>query len=340
VDTATNRFTGVTRAAKGTTAAAGNSGDEIVWIEHDIWILYGNTDVSAPSVDDNYKPAFRLDTSTNTSWDYDEFGEDDGLRTAAWSKQTVDSPVYWYNGNHGSSADPWDEIGLHFTATGTIDFAAGRWYCYNPCGIVSASFQNAEKYISDDPAYVDWDAGIESSNDGSSWTREYDIAEPTAGDVWETWNRSETLASGSRYVGLYLEHNDDSFLSFLECADVTVTLDSSNTPAVVLGGEQGNYSLDATLTIVEDGEDGDAIRLQATIALDETLEVDCEERTVTYLKDNSNQFQALSLQDPVNRNWWLRLPGHWDGGKTVQLRYDEDGVAGVELTVTFAARYL
>ena len=332
-DTALNRLTGVTRAAKGTTAAAGSVGNSIYWVEKEVWLIYGNASASAPSVDDNYKPAFRLDTSTNTSWDYDEFGEDDGLRTAAWVRQAISGDVEFYGGNRGGTADPWAELGIQPDLLGGY----GRMYLYNPCGITAANFQNGEKWAT--PLSAWGGAVVEKSNNGSSWTTLYTIPAPTTASTWQSW--SQNVSPSALYVGIQFGTVSDNLLLAVEAADVTLTLNSSNTPAAGLGTEQGNYSLDATLTLVVDGADAEALRLQLTMALDQELEIDCAERTVTLLADNSNQYQAITLQGtPQLRNYWLRLPGHWNGGKTASLRVDETGLVGMTLSATYRDAWL
>ena len=332
-DGAQNCLTGVTRAAKNTTAAAGTVGDSFYWVEKEVWLLYGHPTVSAPTVDDNYKPAFNLSTSTNTSWDYDDFGEDDGLPTAAWVSQIVNSDVTFYGGNHAGSADPWVELGIMPDMMGGY----GRRYLYNPCGIVTANFQNGEKFATPLSAWST--AVVEKSSNGSSWTTLYAIPAPTSATTWESW--SQSVSPSALYVGIQFGTIASNTMLALEASDVTVTLDSSNTPAAGLGAEQGSYSLDTTLTLVVDGADAEALRLQLAMSLNQELEIDCAERTVTLLADNSNQYQALTLQGtPLLRNYWLRLPGHWNGGETVSLRVDETGLAGMTVAVVFRDAWL
>src|SRR4030042_1660518 len=93
---ALQRFAGCIRAARGTAAGAHGLGDTVWWVQHDIWILYGNAAATAPTVDGNYEPAFELDDSVNTSWVYAEFGENDGLRTGQWSPKVVIDTPYPY----------------------------------------------------------------------------------------------------------------------------------------------------------------------------------------------------------------------------------------------------
>jgi hypothetical protein len=280
-------------------------------------------------VDDNYKPAFRLD-STNTSWDYDDFGEDDGLRTAAWQYEqgvgTINSQV---TANHGGTADPWSDLGVKMVIESS-DVNSSVWL-YNPCGITNANFQNGEKYA-DDLAH--WgECKIQSSADGASWTDEYSISAPGTPATWGSWSQNETITAGKNRVRLRLVGFLDVFASgeyvAVEAADITLTLNSSNTPDITVGSEQGNYTLALTLS---NNTTGDSLTISTEIALNETLEIDTGEKTVTYLADNSNRLAALAL-DSVRQDW-LRLAA---GSNTLQ--FDDTGTAAVTVTISYPARY-
>ena len=66
----TRQFTGVTREAFSTTAAEHTVGDNVRWIEHEIYVYHGVHDLPAFAVDDAYKPCIELD-STNLEWTWD-----------------------------------------------------------------------------------------------------------------------------------------------------------------------------------------------------------------------------------------------------------------------------
>ncbi len=234
-------FAGVARAARDTLAAVGEIGDTLVWIEHDVYFTFGDLTATPPSVNPHVKPAFRLDTSTNTVWDYAEFGEDDGLRIGQWVKQTIaDSPTF-YGGDRGATADPWEEIGIFTPYYGSNGPGRARWYAYNPCGIVGANFQNGERRS--DSIWTDYAdlcyLAIQSSQDGTNWSSEYRIPVSDYDPVytWLSWSRDEALDDGASYVAL-LDHDGSQYGSatmHLEVSDVTLALNSSHTPGVVLG---------------------------------------------------------------------------------------------------------
>jgi phage-related protein len=118
--------------------------------------------------------------------------------------------------------------------------------------------------------------------------------------------------------------------AYVECDDVTVNLDSSNTPTATIGAEQGNYELACTIT---NETTGDAIQLNFSMELNEELEVDTDEKEVVYLANNSRQMQALTLVGGVRREWLPLQPGN------NTLRFDDTGTTGVTVTITFEKRY-
>ena len=320
------QFTGVTRAAKGTSMAAHTTSDTVWWVQHDISILYGNSGASAPSVDDDYKPAFDLSTSTNTSWDYNEFGEGDGLRTAAWTQQVIETSPTFYTANRETDADPWEEIGIIIDQSAPGTLYRGAWMAYNPCGITNVNFQNGEKYSDE---LISFNASIEGSPDNSTWTWEDSIAAPSSVGTWESWSDNEATRSGVKYVRLEMEqygYPDQA----VEVADVTLTLDSSNTPTTTIGGEQTNYSLACTIT---NNETGKSVSLSYSMALNEELEVDTNAKTVVDLEDDSNQFQALTVNGDARRDWLALETGN------NELQYDETGVNGVTLSIEWKERF-
>jgi hypothetical protein len=291
----TKTFLGVTRTARGSTARAFSVSDDVYWVQHDVWIIYGNSSVTAPTQDDDYQPAFNLTSSTNTSWVYADFGEDDGLRSGQWTRS---GGAIFYDANQGGNADPWEEMGIQF-----LPQEDGHYQLYNPCGITNVNFTNGEKRAQDKTLFK---AGIRSSSNGVTFATEYSIPAPSSDNTWESWSRNEALASGAQYVRLSCNPGSVGsptvLTSEVEAADCTVTLNSSYTPDVSIGSEQGNYSLAATIT---NETTGDAVTITMTMALDQVLEVDTDRKTVTLLDDGSGQLQAREL-DTVRQDW-LRL---------------------------------
>lgn len=318
-DNTLKRFSNCTRGAKGTTAATHSIAATTFWLQHDIWILYSNSSATAPSYT-NESPAFTLSTSSNTSWDYDDFGDNAGLRAAKWVWQVLGGSPTKGTANHVTSADPWQEIGFIMPAGN----CGAAWYLENPCGITAANFQNGEYNVADSTKQF----GHIWANDGGGsggWSKEYDIPFTNTAGGWVAWSRNETLDTGS--VGVMLQsQNTASLLPFYwECADVTLTLNSSNTPITLVGAEQGNYTINGRLTNTTTGL---AIDIYASgLDLNEDVEIDTKNKTVTYLADNSNLFGALTLIGGIRRDWLAIQVG------SNTFRWDETGVAG--MTVVF-----
>jgi hypothetical protein len=321
-DNALRTFLGVTRAAKDSTAA-GHAAGSTVWLcQNDVWILYGNPTASAPPTPTIMMPAFNMSTSTNTSWDYDEFGADGAERSGAWARYESGG-ADCYTGNRGASANPWVEIGIR----DAVADAFGRWYLYNPCGITDANFQNGERYY----AGAAWDARIQSlSFGGGAWITWYNIPAPALATTWEAWSRNQAMLD-EYGVALYLAYpGSGAPTNYVEAADVTLALNGSYTPTVLLGDEHANYSLACTIANTTTGE---AVTIEFHMSLDESLEVDTSDKTVTYLEDGTRQFQALSLAGSPRRDWLPLQPG------VNVLRFDDTGTTAVTVTVEWAERY-
>ena len=318
------QFTGVTRAAKGTSMAAHTTADAIYWLQHEIYILYGNASVSAPVVDAKKEPIFELDHSTNGSWVYESFFDVTtgyGSRPGAWQRSIS---TYTYGSDHGGVlyTGEFTELGVKSNSTSNY-----YWNLHNPCGITAANFTNGEKYADDITKWSADSAGIFSSPDGGAYDREDSIAAPSTNATWESWSDNETLTAGSKYILLNLSKTDGinaSHYNYIEAADVTLTINSSYIPTVGIGAEEGSYSLDCTIT---NNTTGEAIELDFTMVLNQELEVNTDDKTVTYLADGSNQFQALTVKGGPRKDWLKLQPGN----NTIQ--FDDTGTDTV--TVDF-----
>lgn len=332
---ALKQLTGVSRAAKGTSAASHAAAAAVTWVQHEIWVEYGSSSLGAITVDGDHAPMFELPSSSNTSWDYNEF-----YAAAGSSPLTGGAGYGWwsfsnflntakYGGNQGASANPYIELGIRGTATGSKLRLDGAWSLFNPCGIASANFQNGQYYHGRLPW---WGGMVRSSVDGASYVTEYAIPSSTgANDTWSAWSQNVTLTDGSRYVLLVLQgYASVTDPSRLECADVTVALNSSYTPTVVVGAEQTTYRLTARITNTTTGE---AIDVDMAMDTDESLEIAVATSEVTYLADGSSQFGTVT---PVGepRQHLLRLQA---GSNTLQ--YEEAGVVEVDIDFSFERRF-
>lgn len=326
-DVAAGKVTDLTRAAKDTSKASHTAGDTVIWVQHDLWIFYGDSSLGAPTVDDDNKPIFSLTGSTNTSWDYDEFGEDivgseGSARTGSWTKEYVSGDPEFYTGNqNGADTSPWEEMGIS-----CLFPSIGRWKVYNPCGITNANFQNGEQWSENNTGDH---TIIVSSRNGSTWHIEATVTGPSSASTWESWSQNEALRSDSIHVALTGISGVAGDTEKTEVADVTLTLDSSNTPTVTLGAEASTYTLDCTL---ENQTTGESIQINFNMDLNQTLEVDTDGRSVVYDLDGSRHYEALTVVDGPRRRWLSLAPGN------NTLEFIDAGVAALTLTTEFRAR--
>lgn len=322
---------GLTRGAKGSTAATHSTAATVYWLQHDIEIIYGNATTAAPTVNNNYKPMFELASSTNTSWDYNDFNDIDGPyfpvvhpRSGRWSMGFT-TPSMIYTATEGGTADPASVIGLHPPSIN----AYAKMYVDNPCGITAANFVNGKKRTDD---ITEWSGGSGGSTPAyiySDLSIEYYVTAPTINDTFQTWSRNETLATGATRVGLFAQP-DFFYEIYLEASDVTLTLNSSNTPTVTIGAETNNYSLDCQLYNASTGQ---RINVTFNMEEDETLQIDTYNKTVTYLADNTKQARALEIVDGPRRDWFYFRPN------TNLIYYYETGVTGMTIDIEFEKRY-
>lgn len=326
----TMQLEGVIRAVKGTSEASHAAASTVWWLQHDLTIFYGDTSLSAPATDDDYKPIFNLATSTNTSWDYDEFGNDAGTRTGAWAFVNSTNSSIKYTANQYTDADPWTEIGIANLVLGTT-LSYASWRLTNPCGFTNANFQNGEKRSETNTGA--WYASIQTRNAAGAYTLEDTIAAPSTTATWESWSDSEALTAGTITILLQLQRAagiPGGFDQKLEVADVTMTLDSSNTPSITIGAEQSNYAMTAKITNLTTG---DAMYITFAGELDQELEIDTARKTVTYLADYTNHFSALALVGGPRRDWLRFAPG------ANLLQFDDTGTGNVTISLEWEERF-
>jgi hypothetical protein len=322
------RFTGVTRAAKGSAAATHTAGATARWIQHDIWVEYGSATLTAIVPDNSRKPMFDLATSTNTSWNYLEFFEEGASRAGAWAF-TNQQWTQAYGGNQKSEANPYGELGIsdateEQTSKKTL---RGHWSLVNPCGIVSANFQSGERYYGRSDW---WKARLRSSVDGSKLITHYNLPTGTI-DAWVAWSQNVTLTSGARYVYLWLEgYAKNTEPMRVEASQVTVALNGAKTPTASILPEQLVYRMAATLT---NEETGDAIGINFMLDVDETLRIDVDKSEAIYEVDGSGRFAAVAVIGGERHRWLRLVPG------SNTLRWDEAGVLEVDVEIEFERRY-
>ena len=340
----TRTFTGVTRGARGTTAASHSLGDAAVWVQREIWIEYGDAGKSAKSVNGDYKPMFVLANSSNTSWDYDEFASFSNskysygamLRPGGWAHAESGAGVS-YGGDRNASVVAWGylaggpyvELGLQSNVNETKKTALGAMlFLFNPCGISAANFQNGEFWHGSSGWFK---AYVQSGSTGAeTGTTQYTI--PTGSNsTWTGWSQNVTgLVEGTTFIILKLGgYGSSSYPMLVECSDVTVTLDSDNTPVTATGAEESTYRLQPVIANTTTGE---SVAIDAAVDVDESIAIDVENHQVT-LPDGSDAYNMVSTVEGVRR-YILRLQA---GDNT--LVYTEAALVEVDVDVEFERRF-
>lgn len=352
---ALKQFTISTREAHGTAMAAHSVDADVYWIQYPIEIQYGSSSLPAWDAEDNNEPVFALATSSNLSWDYDDFGgfepvlgNDTPLaRPGSWQHTgqffyTANNTwtYTWYNesqwpgapGGNPDTTNPWQVVGLFAISYSSVAPTSQRWFRHCPCLVTAANFQNGFKYAG--AAHTLWRGRLRSHNlaPGLPWFLEFTIPAPTLATTWQSWSQNETtLQPNAQMISLELDRilaTDGGEDWYVEAGDVTLTFDSNLTPNSYLAPERGNYTIDATLTHVESGL---ALAINFSTTLNNSLIINTDSGEITDQSDNSSQFQAVRRL-PRPRVEWLPLqPG------TNTLRWDENSAVEVpiEVDVTF-----
>jgi len=342
-----NKFTCTVdgRAGLGSTAASHSDGDTVYWIEHVVWVLYGNSSAAAPDLDTSKLPIFDTTNSTNTSWVYTDFVDADGLRSGAWRGSLISSASDVadgstgrgtsdiYTATHVTEADPASVAGIQIAAyqksgAWKAETASVEWTWENPCGCTTIASASGEKYRTG----VDWPTTVALQRaSGSTWANVSTQATPGSAASWTAWSIGST-ALGATYQKLRLCMGGSiraaaSAYAAIEMTAITLTLDNTRTPSVTFGAQQNNYYLDLTLTNQTTGK---SLLLRYLMGTAQTLTINCEEKTVTHSSGASAR-AALDTDD-LRLAWFDLVPG------SNTLVYTDAGTANVTVAVTWRDR--
>ena len=149
---------------------------------HDIWILYGYSSAVNKVVNTKKEPVFDIDTSTNESWIYENFGNMYGVGLGQWASAPHQGIVLFYHSNHlgfgvtYSEAGMWLEV-MQQNMNNLWPRNGGRWYIGHPAGITNINITNGEKYATL-ANVTSWRAEIQSQQvtyHRQMWITEYEI---------------------------------------------------------------------------------------------------------------------------------------------------------------------
>jgi hypothetical protein len=334
VDTFNYQITSAVRAAKGTTKAVHTAPLTIRWIEHDIWILYGDSTVSAPDTNDDYKPIFDL-SSTNASRTYTNFFDTRSVRPGAWKGGVQSSRTqlsYAYTGDTNVFTNPSVELGL--AMVGGNDFQVSNeqgtlyWIYTDPVGMTSVTYAG-DKYNTGSWAAI---VGLQYLQDDAVWVTANNETEPATAYVWQTIS-STTVALGGTYktIRFVIDGQLDSQIGeavLVQFDALTLARASGNLPTISVGSEIAAYYLDVVLANTTTSE---SLRFSMPCGLNDTLTIDCENK-LAYLSDGA---QVKIPERSTNREAWLDMSV---GNNT--FSYTDAGTNAVTVVTTHRDRTL
>lgn len=335
IDLFNYKITAATREAKGTAAAAHTAPKTVRHIEHDIWILYGDSTLTAPDVDDSYKPTFSL-ASTNASRVYAAFYDTASPRPGAWAGEQISSRTglsYLYTDDLNSFADPSTELGLALVGTQSIYSVTGEtgtlaWMFSHSAGITSVTYSGQRySYSSSWPEIV----GLQHLQPGAVWITDSNLEAPAVALAWEPFGpETVSLSSAPESIRFCIDGSlppSAGELAIAQFDTITVALSSSNLPTIAVGAEAAAYLLDFVLA---NSTSGESLSIKAPCKLNDTLTIDCENK-LAYLSDGGRASVLFSSA----REAWLDLA---PGSNT--LSFTDTGTNALTLVTTHRDRML
>jgi hypothetical protein len=348
------------RAAYTSSKASHSDGDSVYWLQYVFQLCYGNSALTAPTQDNTKKPVINLTSSTNTSWVWDtNFSDVTGLRGASWKPIILASPgkqSTYYTAKHSAGADTSPSATLADPSTcvggwisayqqGTTwrgELAIIQWLMYNGAGFTTFTVVDLlYRYSTDWPKII----GLQYSADGRNWTNctGFPEATPASSQTWTAGATHSAVGLGATYAYLRwvangsIASNIANDVAAGEATSVTLVRASANVPQLAFTGSSTSaYQLQCTITNVGTT---DYFNLDYTLALNETLKVDCLNKNVIYTATGAN---AIGILIPnAKRNYWLTIEpptvngGVSNGGK---LQFDDTGTVGVTITTTYYDR--
>jgi hypothetical protein len=166
---------------------------------------------------------------------------------------------------------------------------------------------------------------------GTSLVQVWTEAEPSAATTWEAFTHNAETLDGTYYDICYLFQGKTgataSNIYHLEVDSITLTI--SHEPVVALLAAVSPYQIDSKL---KNDTTGDYLTISYPAAVDETITIDCDNRTVTH-SDGTNIRAAMTLSS--TRQEWFTLE---NGENTIS--YTELGLTDVDIVMTYAERSL
>jgi hypothetical protein len=333
IDTLNYQITGLTRGQKNTTATSHLLGAIVRYIEHDLYILYGDSDAAAPDVDSDLEPIISL-ASTNGAWSWTNYYNEISARPGAWKGEVRASRTrlsYVFTDSDNAFANPSNVLGLAERAAQDFTIphenATLDWLFSHPAGITDVTYSGDKYRTGSWPGIV----GLQKLQPNTVWFTVENEATPVVALAWESFGpRSESLSGTYEAIRFAIDGVLSSVINEMagvQFHTVTTTFDSDNLPAITVGAEATINFFDFKITNTTTGE---WIKVTTPCPVNSALVVDCENR-IAYLADGRSVPVRLSTE----RADWLNLSAGVNG-----LLYEDDGTVAVTIVVSHRDKVL
>jgi hypothetical protein len=333
VDTINYQITSLSRGQKNTTAATHAAATTADYIEHELWLMYGDLTLDAPETNDDNKPIFDLD-STNAAWTYTNYYDSTANRPGAWKggvKATRTKLSYVYTANYNAFANPSTSLGL--AEVNSTDFTVGHetavveWIFSHPAGMTTVAYSGDKYNSSSWPGIV----GFQYLQPNTAWFTMQAEDAPAVSYAWEAFGPHTVTLTGApdtvRFVidGVLSSTIDE--LALVQFDTLTASFSTSALPTITLGNEAAINFFDFKLT---NSTTGEWIKVKTPCAVNTALTVDCANKKA-YLSDGRSVPVTLSSE----RDAWLNLAA---GANT--LRWDDTGTVAVSVVTSHKDKVL
>lgn len=339
IDTIQYTIANLSRGQKDSTAITHLANGTVRLIEHDTWLLYGDSDATPWSNDDSYKPLFDLNgLSTNAIWNYSGasfFDENNLGRTGNWKPGVLSTRTglsYIFTGSENTFINPANVLGM--ALIGSADFQVQNesgtlaWEFNHPAGVTKIEY-DGEKYRSGSfPAII----GLQALQPNTVWLTIQNKAQPTNAYEWEYFDHTAGVDLGGIYEtlrfvidGLLSSVINEMALIYMQVYGIY--FDTDNLAQIAMGNETSINFFDFTL---KNNTTGEYIKVTTPCLVNSSLTIDCDKQEA-YLADGTR----VNVITSTDREEWLDLqPG------TNNLQYDDVGTAGINVVISHRDRVL
>lgn len=325
----------ILREQKNTTAVSHVASSVVRHIEHDLYILYGDSDLTTPDIDDNYKPIFDL-SSTNLAWTYSNYYDNTANRSGMFKPEVLQTKTglsYTFTDSdptqeiNPSNVLGLAEIGAQSTYQPLAETATLDWLFSHPAGLTNVAYDANIYNTGSWPAVV----GLQYLKPNTTWITAQNEAAPSTTSVWEAiTSRNVSLGGTYETIRFVIDGtlnnvaNEQAMVAF---RNVVNTYDSDNIPVISVGDEQAINYFDFKIT---NNTTGEYIKVKTPCPLNSALTIDCEKRKA-YLADGG----IVNVTFSSDRENWLDLVPD-----TNNLQYDDVGTVAVHINIEHRDRTL